>query len=284
MPTPGPEALSEHWDPGFGSRRATYRRPEAAPRFKMIAGHIRAAAVLVLLGGAAAAQDSVDPALMEQGAALYAQNCLLCHRPEGQGTTDVFPPLAGSENLANAEYIVTNIHQGVVTMPPFPWLSDAEVAALASYVRNSFGNTYGGITEAEVTAIRATLDPALPVLSIWDGIYTQEQADKGRAVFNSPCGLCHGSRLNGAPDDQDMRPAPPLARANFLRVWDGRSLGMLYSYSRMTMPQSNPGFLPDEDYLAIIAHMLATTGVPPGDTPLSMEIKDLGRIRIGPAP
>jgi mono/diheme cytochrome c family protein len=243
-----------------------------------------AIAILTLSAGIALAQDSVDPGMMEQGAALYAQHCQICHKPEGQGTASVFPPLAGSEKLADADYVVTNIHNGVVTMPPFPWLSDVEVAALANYVRNSFGNTYGGVTEAGVAATRAELEPVGQVRSIWDGVYTQEQADRGRAVFNSPCGLCHGSRLNGAPDDQDMRPAPPLARANFLRVWNGRSLGALLSYSRMTMPQSNPGFLPEEDYLAIIAHMLATTGVPPGTTPLSLDIQELGRIRIGPKP
>jgi len=242
------------------------------------------AILLLLSAGGAVAQTGADPLLMEQGQALYGQYCTVCHRPEGQGTSDVFPALAGTESLADAGHIVTNIHYGLSDMPPFPWLSDGEIAALATYVRNAFGNSYGGVSEAEVTAIRADLDPAGEVRSIWDGVYTQEQADRGAAVFNSPCGLCHGSRLNGAPDDQDMRPAPPLARANFLRVWDGRSLGMLHSYTYWTMPQSNPGFLPEEDYLAIIAHMLATTGAPPGDTPLSMDLEDLALIRIGPAP
>jgi len=241
-------------------------------------------AVLCLSAGSALAQHSIDPLMMEQGAALYAQNCLLCHKDAGQGMMDVFPPLAGSLNLEEPDITVGNIHQGVVTMPPFPWLTDAEVAALATYVRNSFGNSHGGVTPAEVTAIRAGLEPPGTVRSIWDGVYTQEQADRGREVYGSPCGLCHGSRLNGDPDNQYMRPAPPLARANFLRVWDGRSLGILYSYARWTMPPNNPGFLPDEDYIAIVAHMLATTGAPPGDVPLSMDVHDLGRIRIGPAP
>lgn len=242
--------------------------------------------LLLLLPGAALAQDQVpvDPALMAQGEALYAQHCLLCHRDQGQGTGSTFPALAANENLSQTDLIVTNLHLGVVTMPPFPWLSDAEMAALASYVRNSFGNGFGGTTAEEVAAIRTGLDPAGPVRTIWDGVFTQDQADRGKAIFASPCGVCHGSRLNGAPDDQDMRPAPPLARANFLRVWDGRSLGMLYSYTRMTMPQSNPAFLPEEDYIAMIAHMLATTGAPAGPEPLPVDVQMLGLIRIGPAP
>ena len=42
-----------------------------------------------------------------------------------------------------------------------------------------------------------------------------------------PCGLCHGRRLNNAPDDPDMRSAPPLARARFLREWERHSLATL---------------------------------------------------------
>jgi len=222
--------------------------------------------------------------MMEQGAALYEQNCLLCHQDAGQGTMDVFPPLAGSLSLEEPDIIVGNIHQGVVTMPPFPWLTDAEVAALATYVRNSFGNSHGGVTTAEVTEIRAVLEPQGIVRSIWDGVYTQEQADRGHEVYSSRCALCHGSRLNGVADNQYMRRGPPLARAKFLRVWEGRSLGILYSYSRWTMPLNDPGSLADEEYISIIAYMLATTGAPPGDVPLSMELHDLGLIRIGPAP
>ncbi len=243
-----------------------------------------ALSILVLTAGGALAQAGADATMMEQGGALYGQYCAVCHRADGQGNGGVFPALAGAESLADSGNIVITVHAGGGIMPPFPWLADAEIAALATYVRNSFGNSFGGVTEPEVATARADLDPPGEVRSIWDGVYTQEQADRGAAVFNSPCGTCHGSRLNGAPDDQDMRPAPPLARANFLRVWDGRSLGMLQSYSHWTMPQSNPGFLPEEDYLAIIAHMLATTGAPPGDTPLSLDPEELALIRIGPAP
>ncbi len=243
---------------------------------------VLALAVLPALG--ATAQEAIDPVTYEQGRTLYDTNCQLCHKKDGKGTRDVFPALAGNENLADIFPLVSNAHQGGAVMPPFPALDDAALAALASYVRNSWGNSFGGVTAEEVAAVRADLDPPLELLSIWDGIYTQEQADRGKAVYGSPCGLCHGGKLNGVPDDQDMRPAPPLSRAKFLRVWDGRSLGMLYSYTRWTMPQSNPGFLPEEDYLAIVAHMLSTTGVPAGDTPLSGDIRELGRIIIRQAP
>lgn len=240
------------------------------------------AALAGLWGGAALAQ--ADPALVEAGRALYAQQCLICHKPEGEGAPPAIPALKANDNLEDPFLIVYSIHQGQANMPPFPMLTDADIAAIASYVRSSFGNSHGGVTVDEVTALRAELDPAPEVGSIWDGVYTQAQADRGRMVYKGPCGLCHGTRLNGVPDDQDMRPAPPLGRAKFLRNWDGRSLGALYTYSRLTMPQSNPGFLPDEDYAAIVAHMLAASGAPAGAEPLPADPAALGAIVIREAP
>lgn len=245
---------------------------------------LAALAVLAFHTTAALAQAAVDPAIMEQGKAIFEAQCAICHKPDGSGTRDVFPALAGNENLSDIFPLVSNVHQGGAVMAPVPTLDDKEIAAIASYVRNSWGNGFGGVTAAEVAAVRSELEPPLEIRTIWDGVFTQEQADRGKAVFGSPCGLCHGGRLNGVPDDQDMLPAPPLARLNFLRSWDGRTLGALYSYTRWTMPKSNPGFLPEEDYIAIVAHMLATSGAPAGDTPLSTDVRELGHVLIGPAP
>lgn len=236
-------------------------------------------AVLALLLAAPAA-EAQDP--IAHGADLYAANCALCHGREGNGLMPRIPPLRGSANLEDPFVLVKNVREGGAMMPPFPTFSTEDIAAVASYVRAQWGNNMGAITPEEVAAIEAELAPAPETRSIWDGVFTQQQADRGRAVFTAPCGQCHGSRLNGAPDDQDMVPAPPLARANFLRVWDGRTLGALYSYTYNTMPKSNPGFLPEEDYLAIIAHMLATSGAEPGDTPLPPDVIELGHILITP--
>lgn len=222
--------------------------------------------------------------LMEQGQKLFNHNCSFCHGTDGRAKANEFPNLAGSSSLEDVEYIVTNIHQGVAVMPPFPWFSDEEIAALATYVRNSFGNSYGQVSASDVAAIRGKLEPAGTVRSIWDGVYTQAQAKEGQAVYNGACALCHGRRLDGVPEDRDMLPGPPLARAKFLRNWDGRSLGALYSYTRWTMPKSNPGFASEEDYAAMVAYMLQLSGAPAGDTPLSTDPLETGLIRIGPKP
>ncbi len=242
------------------------------------------AAALAASAGMANAQGAVDPAAMTEGEAVFGQHCAVCHGKEGNAIVDSFPALRGNENLSDAEYVITNLHQGVVVMPPFPTLDDAKMAAVATYVRNSWGNAFGGVAPTEVAAVRATLDPQLPVRTIWDGVYTAEQAARGKEIFTSACGTCHGSKLDGAPDDQDMVPAPPLARHKFLRVWTDRTVGSLYSYTRGTMPKSNPGFMSEADYLALVAHMLATSGVPAGSEPLADDVFALGHVVIGPKP
>jgi mono/diheme cytochrome c family protein len=250
----------------------------------MTHSHAMRALAAILFPLAASAQGAVDPALMATGEAIYLQQCQICHRDQGQGLPPGLPAIKENENLGDLYIIVKNLHEGQGTMPPFPTLTTADIVAVATYVRNSFGNAYGAAAPEEVTATLAELMPLEETRTIWDGVYSEAQAARGKTVYKGPCGLCHGTRLNGAPDDNDMRPAPPLARANFLRVWEGRSLGALYAYTKTTMPQANPGFLPDEDYAAIVAHMLSVTGAPPGESELPADVRALGHILITPDP
>jgi len=76
----------------------------------------------------------------------------------------------------------------------------------------------------------------------------------------------------------------PIAGAKFLRVWDGRTLGVLFEYLRATMPENNPGFLADGEYSDLIAYMLARSGAPAGDSELPADSAALAGIRIRKAP
>jgi len=116
--------------------------------------------------------------------------------------------------------------------------------------------------------------------SIDDGVYTEEQANRGQAAYGTPCGWCHGRRLNGAPDDPDMQSTPPLARAKFIRNWQGRTLAALFVYVRETMPTNNPGSLTDQEYIDIVAYMLATSGMPAGERELPPDPPTLANIII----
>lgn len=121
-----------------------------------------------------------------------------------------------------------------------------------------------------------------PERSVWDGVFTEDQADRGREVYEGACALCHGYRLNGAPDDPDMRSTPPLARAAFIRDWEGRSLGALFVYSKGAMPEDNPGSLTDQENVDVIAYMLSVGGMPAGEAELPADQRSLASILIGP--
>lgn len=87
------------------------------------------------------------------GKQVFAGNCASCHQATGKGLPGVFPPLAGSEWVTGDERVLANIllHgvDGELTvagttykgsMPAFKQLGDAELAAVASYIRAEWSN------------------------------------------------------------------------------------------------------------------------------------------------
>ncbi len=245
--------------------------------------------MLKLLTGAFGLACVIAPAAIAQpgsepGPQLYQQHCALCHQDSGAGNPPTFPALNGNDQLGNAARIVRSITTGTSRMPPFPALTAEDIASLAQYIRNAWANDFGGVTTEEVTAGLEGLEDTDSMASVWDGVFTEAQATRGEAVYTGACAFCHGRRLNGAPDDPDMRSAPPLARARFLRIWDGRSLATLFAYTRATMPEDNPNSLTDQENVDVMAYMLSVGGMPEGDVELAADLKSLARVVIGPRP
>jgi thiosulfate dehydrogenase len=102
----------------------------------------------------------------------YVQFCSDCHRQDGGGVKDVFPPLARNASVASANpasllHIMltgwktaqTAAYPRVYTMPGFSRLSDQEIADILTVVRTSWGNQAGPIAAAEVKKARAELQP-----------------------------------------------------------------------------------------------------------------------------
>lgn len=92
------------------------------------------------------------------GKQLFTANCVACHQATGKGLPGVFPPLDGSEWVAGDERTVANILLHGITgeitvmgnsfkgaMPAFAQLSDAELAAVATYIRGEWSNKAGAI-------------------------------------------------------------------------------------------------------------------------------------------
>jgi mono/diheme cytochrome c family protein len=116
--------------------------------------------------------------------------------------------------------------------------------------------------------------------SIRDGVFTAEQARRGKIAYTGPCDRCHGFKLDGASDDPDMLPAPPVAGPKFLRKWNDRMLAAVFEYVRTTMPFNNPGYLSDAEVADIVAYMLFVSGMPAGNEDLQPDPKALAAIRI----
>ncbi|GAB3538018.1 hypothetical protein GCM10027343_02660 [Noviherbaspirillum agri] len=127
-----------------------------------------------LLATAGSAAGAVD------GAQIYAAQCAACHQASGAGLPGVFPPLAASEWVLGKEALLADIllHgiSGKLTvngtsyngaMPAFgEKLGDAEIAAVLSHIRTSFGNAAGKIDASIVKAAReASKDRKSP----WNG-------------------------------------------------------------------------------------------------------------------
>ena len=73
--------------------------------------------------------------------------------------------------------------------------------------------------------------------SIWDGVYSNEQASRGKNAYLAKCADCHGKSLVGIDD------AAPLIDEDFLKKWNGKSVGRLIDVTRRTMPTESPGTL-----------------------------------------
>jgi S-disulfanyl-L-cysteine oxidoreductase SoxD len=110
--------------------------------------------------------------------------------------------------------------------------------------------------------------------SVWDGVYTQEQADRGRPLYNQHCASCHADTLMGG----EM--SPPLVGGEFLSNWNGLTLGDLFERIRTSMPQNNPGKLSREVNADITAYILSVSKFPSGKTELPHSAEFLKDIRI----
>ncbi len=89
--------------------------------------------------------------LKSKGEVVYKANCLACHQANGQGIKGVFPAIDGSPLANLKENIPAHIHQviyGKGLMPAFgEQLSDSDIAAVVTFVRNNWGNKTGHVIQ-----------------------------------------------------------------------------------------------------------------------------------------
>jgi len=114
-----------------------------------------------------------------------------------------------------------------------------------------------------------------PPRSAKEGVYTTEQADRGKPAYDGKCASCHGSMATVTPDM-----APLLNDSGFQNLWRDRSLAQLFSRIRETMPQDKPNTLSPEETADLVAYILNANQLPAGDTPLPTDLEKLKDIKV----
>ena len=108
---------------------------------------------------------------MTAGAAIYWDACSACHKVDGSGVAYLFPDIARAPAIASrdpttlirvvlqgAETVGTNDEPTAPQMPAFGWqLTDAQIAAVTTYIRNSWSHAAPAVTAREVSSARASL-------------------------------------------------------------------------------------------------------------------------------
>jgi cytochrome c len=96
--------------------------------------------------------------------------------------------------------------------------------------------------------------------SVWDGIYSDEQAARGKDEYEYNCGNCHIHDLSG----DSIKDVPALAGPDFMAKWSGKSVKELLDYIATNMPQDSRGTLGGKTYADITAYVLKVNTFPAG--------------------
>lgn len=127
------------------------------------------------------------------------------------------------------------------------------------------GCVYGVATDAVAT------EEGQP--SVWNGVFTTEQAKRGEQEYQQACAECHLDDLSGAG-------IPSLIGEPFHIRWSELSVADLVLVSRTTMPEGAPASLSRQAYVDIVSFMLQRNGFPAGESELPLDTESLQSIMI----
>ncbi len=113
-------------------------------------------------------------------------------------------------------------------------------------------------------ALGVSFGAAADPRTVNDAVYTKAQAEAGEQLYKDSCLTCH--------DKKYFRPV--------LKRWAGQPLGLFYTVMAASMPETNPGSLRDEEYVAVLAYILSLSRYPAGDTELEHGDEALNAIMI----
>ena len=108
--------------------------------------------------------------------------------------------------------------------------------------------------------------------SVWDGVYTKEQADRGKELYAAHCLACHGESLEG------HGPARALTGPEFAANWNGLTMGEMLDRTRTSMPMAKPGTLSRQQVADLLAYVLSANKMPAGTVELPRQAEVLSQI------
>jgi S-disulfanyl-L-cysteine oxidoreductase SoxD len=108
--------------------------------------------------------------------------------------------------------------------------------------------------------------------TVWDGIYTDAQADRGEPLYKETCASCHSEDLSGG------QMVPGLVGGDFTWNWSGLTVGQLFERLRISMPQEDPASVSRQEKADILAYILRVNEFPSGDTELASRTEILEQV------
>ncbi|WP_254907004.1 c-type cytochrome [Acetobacter tropicalis] len=163
------------------------------------------------------------------GQRVYLDNCAACHRSNGAGYPTTFPPLADNPVVMNPapDSVIHIILTGATlhgtqsapsafSMPSFAArLTDAQIAAVGTFVRHAWGNNAPAVTDVDVRHMRARLSPAQTQIAPPSPVQPPEKRAALPAPSQpTPSGAAINSGTSFVPPAPDTPPHPPSAAPN----------------------------------------------------------------------
>jgi mono/diheme cytochrome c family protein len=180
---------------------------------------------------------------------------------EHKGLATLVPPASATSFTRNASRKIRSVSDGkrVGVGSPRAVINVAWVAAGALVL---------------VTGARAQEPKPAAGRTVWDGVYSEQQAERGRSAYMDACASCHAKDLRGDST------APSLVEESFSFQWSDATVAELFDRIRTLMPSDRPNSLSSQRYRDIVAFVLQANTFPAGDKDLDEDVAALRQILI----
>jgi mono/diheme cytochrome c family protein len=206
--------------------------------------------------------QSGEAAMIARSKAVYETVCGTCHGSDGLGKPNQAPPLAGSEWVAKDIQSLVRIPQaglnGPIQVAGHDWnlsmapmgagLSDADLAGVLSYIRQSWGNKSGMVSADEVKSTRTAINGNSPSAA---DLAKMTPVERGHLVFQKyGCYQCHGQDGKGGVSNANAKTAEQVP--SLIHVADGYTKDELKRFIRTgerDIPRLNPAGPPPPHFM-----------------------------------